>query len=150
MLLRTQFDAGASYADILWSQGLFALGMGLTIAPATALIMSSVPPERAGVGSAINDTTRQVGGALGVAVMGSVGSSAFRRAIDADSVGSAIGAGMGHDAVAQAFVHGQNVAAVIGLFVVTVGAVGAWRFLPRQARVVIPSVPVELAVEVDV
>ncbi|MCU1376282.1 MAG: drug resistance transporter [Actinomycetia bacterium] len=149
MLLRTQFDAGATYADILWTQGLFALGMGLTIAPATALIMSSVPPERAGVGSAINDTTRQVGGALGVAVMGSVGSSAFRRAIDADSVGSAIGAGMNHDAVAQAFVHGQNVAAVIGLFVVTVGAVGAWRFLPRQARVVVPSVPVELAVEVD-
>jgi EmrB/QacA subfamily drug resistance transporter len=150
MLLRTQFDAGSTYAVIFWNQCLFALGMGLTIAPATASIMSSVPPERAGVGSAINDTTRQVGGALGVAVMGSVGSSAFRRAIEADSVGSAIGAGMNHDAVAQAFVHGQNVAATIGFAVVTVGAIGAWRFLPRQARVVVPSVPVELAVEVDV
>ncbi|MCU1381044.1 MAG: drug resistance transporter [Acidimicrobiales bacterium] len=150
MLLRTQFDAGSTYAAIFWNQCLFALGMGLTIAPATASIMGSVPPERAGVGSAINDTTRQVGGALGVAVMGSVGSSAFRRAIDADSVGSAIGAGLNHKAVAQAFVHGQNVAALIGFAVVTVGAIGAWRFLPRQARVVVPSVPMELAVEVDV
>ena len=43
----------------------FAFGMGLVIAPATASIMGSVPPERAGVGSAVNDTTRQVGGALG-------------------------------------------------------------------------------------
>jgi hypothetical protein len=150
MLLRTQFDAGSTYAAIFWNQCLFALGMGLTIAPATASIMGSVPPERAGVGSAINDTTRQVGGALGVAVMGSVGSSAFRRAIDADSVGSATGAGLNHEAVAQAFVHGQNVAALIGFAVVTVGAIGAWRFLPRQARVVVPSVPMELAVEVDV
>ncbi|MCU1486438.1 MAG: drug resistance transporter [Actinomycetia bacterium] len=150
MLLRTQFDATSTYAAIFWNQCLFALGMGLTIAPATASIMGSVPPDRAGVGSAINDTTRQVGGALGVAVMGSIGSSAFRRAVDVDSVGGALAAGLQHDAVARAFVHGQNLAALVGFAVVAVGAVGAWRFLPRQARVVVPSVPIELAVEVDV
>ena len=47
-------------------------GLGLALAPATESIMGSVPPERAGVGSATNDTTREVGGALGVAVLGSV------------------------------------------------------------------------------
>ena len=44
--------------------------------------MGSVPPGRAGVGSAMNDTTRQVGGALGVALMGSVATGAYRAAID--------------------------------------------------------------------
>ena len=49
----------------------FGFGMGLTTAPATESIMGSLPPGRAGVGSAVNDTTRQTGGALGVAVLGS-------------------------------------------------------------------------------
>jgi EmrB/QacA subfamily drug resistance transporter len=150
MLLRTQFAATTTYPAIFWNQVLFALGMGLTIAPATASIMGSVPPERAGVGSAINDTTRQIGGALGVAVMGSIGSSAFRRSVPADSVGSALAAGLRHDAVARAFVHGQNLAALVGFVVVAAGAIGAWRFLPRDAPIQVPSVPVELAVEVDV
>ena len=46
--------------------------MGLTTAPATESIMGSLPPGQAGVGSAVNDTTRQTGGALGVAVLGSI------------------------------------------------------------------------------
>src|SRR5438445_647282 len=51
---------------------LFGLGMGFTAAPATESIMGSLPPGKAGVGSAVNDTTRQTGGALGVAVIGSI------------------------------------------------------------------------------
>ena len=51
---------------------LTGIGMGLILGPATGLIMTSLPRERAGVGSAMNDTTRQVGGALGVAVVGSI------------------------------------------------------------------------------
>ena len=51
---------------------LLAIGMGLVMAPATESIMGSLPRAKAGVGSAMNDTTRQVGGALGVAVVGSV------------------------------------------------------------------------------
>jgi hypothetical protein len=51
---------------------VFGLGMGLVVAPATESIMGSVPRARAGVGSAVNDTTRQTGGALGVAVIGSI------------------------------------------------------------------------------
>lgn len=53
--------------------GLFALGlgMGLTMAPSTTLIMDAIPGHKAGVGSALNDTSREVGGALGIAVLGS-------------------------------------------------------------------------------
>ena len=56
---------------------LMAAGMGLTMAPATESIMGALPRAKAGVGSAVNDTTRQVGGALGVAVVGSVLASAY-------------------------------------------------------------------------
>lgn len=56
---------------------LMASGMAMATAPATDAIMAAVPPLRAGLGSAVNDTTREVGGALGVAIVGSVMSSIF-------------------------------------------------------------------------
>ena len=52
--------------------------MGITTAPSTGAIMRSLPLHKAGVGSAVNDTTRELGGALGVAVMGSLVASHFR------------------------------------------------------------------------
>jgi EmrB/QacA subfamily drug resistance transporter len=58
--------------DVLPRMVIMAIGMGLVMAPATESIMGSLPRAKAGVGSAMNDTTRQVGGALGVAVVGSV------------------------------------------------------------------------------
>ena len=69
---------GSGYVDILYPMVLLATGMGLTMAPATESIMGSVPRAKAGIGSAMNDTTRQVGGALGVAVIGSVLASVYR------------------------------------------------------------------------
>lgn len=51
---------------------IFGAGLACTATPATESIMSSLPRNRAGVGSAVNDTTRQIGGALGVAVVGSI------------------------------------------------------------------------------
>jgi hypothetical protein len=51
--------------------------MGTAMAPATDSIMGSLPLGQAGVGSAMNDTTRQVGGALGVAIVGSILSSSY-------------------------------------------------------------------------
>ncbi len=53
-------------------------GMSVTMSPFTALIMTSVPLERAGMGSAMNDTTRELGGALGVAVLGSIVTTHYR------------------------------------------------------------------------
>jgi EmrB/QacA subfamily drug resistance transporter len=65
------------WGDVAWRMVIMAIGMGLTMAPATESIMGSVPRAKAGVGSAVNDTTRQVGGALGVAIIGSVMASTF-------------------------------------------------------------------------
>lgn len=56
----------------------FGLGMGLTMSPATNAIMSAVPREKAGAGSAVNNTVRQVAGALGVAILGSIAAVVFR------------------------------------------------------------------------
>jgi len=65
------------FIDLAWPMALAATGLALTFSPATESIMGSLPLSRAGVGSAVNDTTRQVGGAVGVAVIGSVFSSVY-------------------------------------------------------------------------
>jgi EmrB/QacA subfamily drug resistance transporter len=120
-LLRIASTVDTGYGLILASMCLFALGMGLVIAPATASIMGSVPPERAGVGSAVNDTTRQVGGALGVAVMGSIASSTYRHAIDGTLRDSALprgSLGRVNDSVAGAFGVARNVGGERGVAIV--------------------------------
>src|SRR4029453_9974972 len=61
---------------------LQGLGMGLVFAPATGSIMSSVPIDKAGVGSAVNDTTRELGAALGIAGLGTIIGSAYRGSLD--------------------------------------------------------------------
>lgn len=65
---------------------LLGAGMSLTAAPATGSIMSAVPHAKAGVGSAVNDTTREVGGALGIAVLGSIATAVYRSAVDLDGL----------------------------------------------------------------
>ena len=65
-------EPGTRYATIAAQMVLYGVGMGLTSAPATEAIMGVVPRAKAGVGSAVNDTTRLLGGTLGVAVIGSV------------------------------------------------------------------------------
>lgn len=65
---------------------LLATGMSITAAPSTGSIMSAVPLAKAGVGSAVNDTTRELGGALGIAVLGSIVSANYRAGIDLDGI----------------------------------------------------------------
>jgi len=72
LLSMVGLQVDSPYSDIFWRLMLMSAGMGLTMAPATESVMGSLPIFKAGVGSAVNDTTRQVGGALGVAVIGSV------------------------------------------------------------------------------
>lgn len=74
----SRLTIGSDYWDLLYPMVVLASGMGLTMAPATESIMGSIPREKAGIGSAMNDTTRQVGGALGVAVIGSALASVYR------------------------------------------------------------------------
>lgn len=77
-LLAVTSSVTASYWWFAFAVVVQALGMGLTTAPSTGAIMRSLPLHKAGVGSAVNDTTRELGGALGVAVMGSMVASQFR------------------------------------------------------------------------
>jgi EmrB/QacA subfamily drug resistance transporter len=70
-----------SYWVVALSLVITAIGMGFTTAPSTGAIMQSLPLEKAGVGSAVNDTTREVGGALGVAVFGSLVASRFHSVV---------------------------------------------------------------------
>ncbi|MFN8016121.1 MAG: MFS transporter [Acidimicrobiia bacterium] len=78
LLAMSTLQVNDSYANVIWMMMLMACGMGLTMAPATSSVMNSLPREKAGVGSAMNDTTRMVGGALGLAVSGSVFASIYR------------------------------------------------------------------------
>ncbi len=76
--LAANVTATSSYwVPIVGPMALLAMGLGLTTAPSTTMILAVLPPDKAGVGSAINDTTRELGGTLGVAVIGSVFSSVY-------------------------------------------------------------------------
>src|SRR3954451_3330215 len=128
---------------------LMGAGMGLAGAPATESIMGSLPPERANIGSAVNDTTRELGGALGVAIVGSIMSSLYggqlpdaAPAAARESVGAAVQAGGGlADVAREAFVHAMSRASIVAALVAALGAFIAWRHLP--ARDVEPHAVVE-------
>ena len=130
-------------------------GMALAMSPMTAAIMSSVPPRRAGAGSAMNDATRELGAALGIAVMGSIASSQYssqlagltsglpdaaRHAAESSISGAIQVASQLPGSAGEALKLGAESAFVDGLhFAVTAGSVLAlgaaflvWRFLPRQ------------------
>jgi EmrB/QacA subfamily drug resistance transporter len=150
------------YGQIVGQMVLMGLGLGLTTAPATESILSVLPPAKAGVGSAVNDATREAGGTLGVAVLGSIftslyadriGSGAFSllpdpvRQAAQDSVAAAIGAtqqatGSGRvtlvDALQAAFMSGFHVASFVAAGICVVGALGALA-LPGRARTTSPS-----------
>jgi EmrB/QacA subfamily drug resistance transporter len=70
-------DAATPYVQIALQMVLLGGGLGLTTAPATESIMGSLSADKAGVGSAVNDTTRELGGTLGVAIVGSVFASIY-------------------------------------------------------------------------
>jgi EmrB/QacA subfamily drug resistance transporter len=70
-------DAATPYIQIALQMVLLGGGLGLTTAPATESIMGSLSADKAGVGSAVNDTTRELGGTLGVAIVGSVFASVY-------------------------------------------------------------------------
>lgn len=71
-----------SYAAIVAQMLFLGSGIGLSTAPATEAILGVLRPEKAGVGSAVNDATRLVGGTLGVAILGSVYASLYHRQVD--------------------------------------------------------------------
>jgi len=75
----------ASYLNIALAMSITSLGMGLTMSPATNSVMGSIPVSQSGIGSAMNNTTRQVGAALGVAILGSILNATYLARINAVS-----------------------------------------------------------------
>src|SRR5436190_8838094 len=71
-------SSSTSYLTLAAAFAVLGAGMSVTAAPATGEIMSAVPLSKAGVGSAVNDTTRELGGALGIAILGSIANAAYR------------------------------------------------------------------------
>ena len=145
------------YIMIVGQMILLGLGLGFTTAPATESIMGSLSTDKAGIGSAVNDTTRELGGTLGVAIIGSVFSSIYInelnssdffgelplevQAITKESVGAAraIAGQLGADApsylgaVNEAFLSGLQIGCLVAAGVAAFGAVVVWRFLPARA-----------------
>ena len=84
LLILTQVDAGSGLPLVVAGSVVFALGMGPIFILATDLIMGTAPPEKAGAASAISETGAEFGGALGIAILGSIGTAVYRgRLLDA-------------------------------------------------------------------
>jgi hypothetical protein len=161
-------SATLGYGVIAAQMVLYGLGLGLTSAPATESIMGAISRAKAGVGSAVNDSTRLVGGTLGVAVIGSIYASVYGSRLTAtlpasvpgpvaaiahQSVGAAYAAAakiaaLGHPvlgqalqhAAANAFLRGLTIGCVVAGAVAAAGALLAVLFLPAQ-----PAQPIQIA-----
>jgi EmrB/QacA subfamily drug resistance transporter len=79
MAIFTTVEINSEYIRLACIFLLLGFGMGLTLAPATTVVMDSIPSDKAGVGSATNDASREVGGALGIAIGGSVLNEYYQR-----------------------------------------------------------------------
>jgi EmrB/QacA subfamily drug resistance transporter len=98
------------WGKVIIAMALMAAGLGLTTGPATDAVMGALPPGKSGAGSAVNDTTREVGGTLGVAIVGSVLNSAYGSHVLSGLTALGASASVGHVA-GQSVVAGMNVAA---------------------------------------
>jgi len=154
-----------AYTEIIGQMIFLGLGLGFTSAPATEAIMGAVPANKAGQGSAVNDATREVGGTLGVAVIGSVFASvyasrltddpawgqvpadALARAEDGvglaygviEATSSQIGPGAAAaltDGAVQSFMDGLQAGCLVAAGVTLVGSVMAALLLPARPALV--------------
>ena len=82
----SRLSTDTPYLVIAAALALVGAGMAITAAPATGQIMTSVPLAKAGVGSAVNDTSRELGGALGIALLGTIATTSYRSGIDLSRV----------------------------------------------------------------
>jgi EmrB/QacA subfamily drug resistance transporter len=158
----TTAAAGTSYVTIAAQMVVLGTGMGLTSAPATEAIMGVVPKAKAGVGSAVNDATRLLGGTLGVAVIGSVYASLYASRLTTalplrlpaavahtahESIGAALTtaaqlthaghpalAAAVHNAASSAFFHGFHAGDYVSAGVAAAGALMALAWLPAHPR----------------
>ncbi len=149
-------SAATPYLEIVGQMILLGAGLGSTTAPATESIMGSLSLDKADVGSAVNDTTRELGGTLGVAVVGSVFTSIYvsrlahgtifnalpaqAQALTKDSVAAAarVAPQLGSNAsrylseVSNAFLSGLSVSCIVVAAVAAAGSLFALRYLPAR------------------
>jgi EmrB/QacA subfamily drug resistance transporter len=148
-----------SYPPLAVAVAIMGAGMGLVMAPASTTIMATVPGHQAGAGSAINDTIREVGGALGIAVIGSISAAAFTSRLGsaltaahvpgpaqhaatgsiaaADMVSSRVGGAAGAElasAAHQAFVTAMSLGLRVAAAIALASAVAAIFALPRRRQ----------------
>lgn len=146
------FEVGTPYWKLGVVYFLMGAGMAHVVAPSTEAIMGALPRNRAGVGSAVNDTTRQVGGALGVAILGSLLSSAYAAHIKPaiahlpaaaqaearDSIVKTLFVADGDPALAHAakvaFTDAMGTVALVAAAFALLGALAVVLFLPAQGR----------------
>ena len=163
-------DVGTAYWPIGVALFTVGIGMGATMAPATDAVMGSVPEENAGVGSALNDVTRNVGGALGIGVIGSVFNSIYgsqvasavtalpveAAALAQNSIGAAkqiaiqMGGPAGNLLLTEAngaFDRGFDVAMAVGIGLLAVGALMTIRFMPSRETQQEEALDIGLVVE---
>jgi MFS transporter, DHA2 family, multidrug resistance protein len=168
MILMSLFTVGTNTPLIILATMVLAAGMANVMAPATESIMGSLPREKAGVGSAVNDTTRQVGGAIGVALIGSLLASQYGSHVDSGLAGSGLparvvdrvggniqaGVSVGHDTpgalgqrivgVAQdAFMSGMHLGMLVAALITLAASVGVFLWLPARAPE--PDIPAPLS-----
>jgi hypothetical protein len=160
-------DAGTPYLEIAAQMLLLGGGLGLTFSPATEAIMGSLSADKAGVGSGVNDTTRELGGTLGVAIIGSVFASVYSGRLGSDSeiaalpadlrstmvdsmaaaehvigqlpAGLAVGV---RDAVHTAFLDGLFIGSLVSAAIALGAAVVVAALLPARARQ--PQTPAQI------
>lgn len=158
-LMATLPGEGSSYwGDVVWRMVPLACGMALTMAPATESIMGSLPRAKAGVGSAVNDTTRQIGGAFGVAIIGSVMASVYGSKVADSLAGLGVEGepaeiaqeGLGRalqvaeeapgalgpqiaSAAREAFMDGMHRGVLVAAFGALIGALVVFKWLPARA-----------------
>jgi hypothetical protein len=148
-----------SYLEVALQMVVLGGGLGLTTAPATDSIMGVVRPEQAGAGSAVNDATRQIGGTLGVAIIGSIFSTMYIRQLSDSSVLGALpesaqetardGLAQGlqvaaqspaavalplRETVSDAFMSGLHAGCLTASAVCLVGALFVLAFLPAHPK----------------
>jgi MFS family permease len=145
-LIFTSLDSGSSYWHFVAGLLPFGAGMALAGSPATAAIVASLPRSKQGVASAVNDVSRELGGALGIAILGSFLNDAYRSSIagsvktlpasladkatesfgSAQAIGHEIGGQAGHDLVASAqdaWLHGFSRSLTLGAAMLIGGAI---------------------------
>ncbi|HXP54305.1 MAG TPA: MFS transporter [Streptosporangiaceae bacterium] len=157
------------YPALAVAVAIMGAGMGLVMAPASNTIMTTVPAHQAGAGSAINDTIREVGGALGVAIVGSLAAAVYRSHLStalhaahvpaavtkvatgsvaaANAVGARVGGASGHQLVAAAhsayvtaMADGMRVAAAVAVIAAVISYLA---LAPRRGATAAAPEPAE-------